>query len=226
MNITSTISSVFGRSPISAIENHIQVVHQAAETLVPFFHAVLADDWAEAAKQQQSIAKQEREADDLKRDLRLNLPNSLFLPVSRTDLLTLLSVQDKIANRAKDIAGIIIGRNLKIPADVADTFMDFLECSLDASRQAQKAINELDELLSTGFSGEDVKLVENMIIELDKIEQDSDAKQVILRKKIFVKESELPAVDIMFLYKVIDWIGDLADRAQTVGAHLQVLMAR
>jgi hypothetical protein len=30
----------------------------------------------------------------------------------------------------------------------------------------------------------------------------------------------------MFLYKVINWIGDLADRAQQVGARLQLLLAR
>jgi uncharacterized protein Yka (UPF0111/DUF47 family) len=30
----------------------------------------------------------------------------------------------------------------------------------------------------------------------------------------------------MFLYKIIDWIGDLADRAQQVGSRLELLLAR
>ena len=37
---------------------------------------------------------------------------------------------------------------------------------------------------------------------------------------------ELPPVDVIFLYKIIDWIGDLANRAQTVGGRLQILIAR
>ena len=38
----------------------------------------------------------------LKKDLRLNMPSSLLMPVARTDLLDLLMIQDKIANSAKD----------------------------------------------------------------------------------------------------------------------------
>ncbi|HBP75141.1 MAG TPA: phosphate transport regulator, partial [Alcanivorax sp.] len=37
---------------------------------------------------------------------------------------------------------------------------------------------------------------------------------------------ELPPVDVIFLYKIIEWIGDLADRAQKVGGRLQLLLAR
>ena len=37
------------------------------------------------------------------------------MPVERTDLLELLTQQDKIANKAKDISGRVIGRQLLIP---------------------------------------------------------------------------------------------------------------
>ena len=39
-------------------------------------------------------------------------------------------------------------------------------------------------------------------------------------------EKSLPPVDVMFLYKVIDWIGDLGDRAQQVGSRLELMLAR
>ena len=39
-------------------------------------------------------------------------------------------------------------------------------------------------------------------------------------------EVELPPVDVIFLYQIIDWVGDLADRAQRVGSRLQLLVAR
>ena len=36
----------------------------------------------------------------------------------------------------------------------------------------------------------------------------------------------MPPVDVMFLYKIIDRIGELADCAQKVGSRLQLLIAR
>ena len=44
--------------------------------------------------------------------------------------------------------------------------MDFVRASVAAANQALTAINELDELLETGFSGRELTVVEKMIQEL------------------------------------------------------------
>ena len=54
----------------------------------------------------------------------------------------------------------------------------------------------------------------------------NDEQQIQIRSQLFKLESELPPVDVIFLYKIIEWIGDLADRAQKVGGRLQLLLAR
>lgn len=221
-----SIFDMFGPSPIRPIEQHMRKVHQCAKQLHPFFEAVLIQDWETAKNLLEKISVLEKEADLIKRDLRLHLPAGLFLPVSRTDLLELLSVQDRIANRAEDIARLIVSRQMVIPKPLASVFMPFLECSLDASKQACKAINELDELLESGFRGSEVKIVEEMIMTLDEIEHDSDEKLADIRHRIFELEKDLPAIDLVFLYKLVQWIGDLADHAQTVGGRLQILIAR
>lgn len=221
-----SIFNVFGPSPIKPIEQHIRKAHQCAKQLYPFFEAVLKNDWQTADAIKDKIVSLEKEADLIKRDLRLHLPTGLFLPVARTDLLELLSAQDKIANKAEDIAGLITSRRMTIPEPLVSAFMPFLHRCLDASKQACKAINELDELLETGFRGSEVKIVEEMILKLDEIEHDSDDKLADVRHRIFELEKELSAIDIIFLYKLVQWIGDLADHAQTVGGRLQILIAR
>ncbi len=222
----SNLFNLFGPSPIRPIEKHMYKVYQCAKQLRPFFTAVLQQDWNLAQNLQQQISTLEKEADLMKRDLRLHLPTGLFLPVSRTDLLELLSAQDRIANRAEDIAGLIISRKMLIPETIATIFMPFLDCCLNAAKQACKAINELDELLESGFSGNEVKIVEEMIMILDEIEHDSDKKLSTLRQCIFNMENTLATIEIIFLYKLVQWIGDLADNAQTVGGRLQILIAR
>lgn len=223
---TTPFLNMFGRSPIKPLEEHMAKVHSCVKELVSFFEAVFNKDWTQVEKIQQDIVRLENEADDLKRELRLHLPNSLFTSVSRSDLLELLNVQDRLANKAKDIAGVVIGRQMVFPDEMVAPFMDFLKRSVEASKQANVAIHELDELLETGFSGVEVKHVDNMITKLSRIEHETDEMQILLRQTLFALEDQLPPVKVMFLYKIIEWTGELADNARSVGDYLQILVAR
>ncbi|VXC06366.1 conserved hypothetical protein [Pseudomonas sp. 8Z] len=218
--------SLFGRSPIGPMQQHIAKAHECAANLVPFFEAVMVEDWAKVEQVQQDMSRLEHEADKLKKSVRLHLPKSLFLPVPRSDLLELLSVQDKVANRAKDIAGLMLGRQMAIPQALQPLMRTYVQRSVDASAQALKAMNELDELLETGFAGREAVLVETLIEELGVIEHDTDRLQIDVRRALFKLEKDLPPVDVMFLYQIIDWVGDVADRAQRVGNRLEQLLAR
>ena len=217
---------LFGKSPIKPMQEHMAVVNDAANLLIPFFQAVIVNDWTQAEAMQHRIHQLENDADKLKKDLRLHLPKSLFLPVPRSDLLELLAGQDRIANRAKDIAGIMLGRKMKLPGALGPQMLDFVGSAVETVEQSLKAINELDELLETGFAGREVDIVANMISELDRLENRADEMEVSIRAALFALESEMPPVDVMFLYRVIDWVGDVADRAQKVGSRLELLLAR
>lgn len=223
---TSYFSRIFGNSPVFPLQKHIASVVACVEQLVPYFEAVFKGDWDEATKIQRKLALLEGEADDTKNELRMNLPTSLFMPVDRRDILQVLDLQDLIANRAKDISGLTLGRKMAIPSSLADDFMTFLQRCIDATKQAQIAINELDELVVTGFRGDEVTRVRQMIAELHVIENETDEIQVKLRASLYALESELPPIDVMFIYKIIEWIGDLADASQSTGNRLQLMLAK
>jgi predicted phosphate transport protein (TIGR00153 family) len=222
----NSILGVFAKSPIKPLEKHIKIAVKCSNQLIPFFKAVAEKDWTEAAKLRRKLSKLEQDADSLKRELRLELPGGLFMPVDRADLLELLTQQDEIANKAKDIAGIVLGRKLEIPAKLQSSFDLYLQRCIDATEKAAEAINELDDLLETGFRGREVVLVEKMITQLSLIEDDTDGMQIVLRRDLLSIEDELSPIDVMFLYQIIDWVGDLADLAERVGARLEILLAR
>jgi hypothetical protein len=113
------LSSLFARSPVKPLQDHMAAAHKCISELIPFFEAVFNDDWGKVAKLQKKISQLENDADELKRELRMQLPNSLLMPVSRRDLLEVLSMQDKIANKAKDIAGLITGRKMAFPKEIS-----------------------------------------------------------------------------------------------------------
>lgn len=226
MSLGNSIAGLFGRSPIKPLQKHYETVHACVARLQDFFEAAINNDWQRAAAIQAEIASLENQADDMKREFRLNLPTGLFLPMPRTDLLELVSVQDKVANKAKDIAGLMLGRQMSPAGSLAQPMREYVERAIETSAQAMKAINELDELLETGFGGYEVRLIEALIEELDRLERETDGQQVAIRATLFKLENEMPPVDVIFLYKIIDWVGELADRAQKVGGYLHRLVAR
>jgi uncharacterized protein len=219
-------SKIFGDSPVTPLQNHIDKVVACVEQLPPYFEAVFANNWEEAAKIQNELGDTEHDADNIKNEIRLHLPSSLFMPVDRRDVLEVLDLQDHIANRAKDISGLILGRKMSIPETLHETFTKFLNRCIDATRQAQVAINQLDELVVTGFRGDEAARVKAMIEELHLVEDDTDNIQIGLRAQLYAIEADLPPVDVMFIYEIIKWTGDLADTAQSTGNRLQLMLAK
>jgi predicted phosphate transport protein (TIGR00153 family) len=226
MDFSNPISNLFGKSPIRPLQEHMALVVNCASHLEPFFEAVITDQWDEASKIFDLVASDENDADDLKKQFRLNMPKSLFMPVSRADLLGILAQQDNIANITKDACGIVLGRKMNIPHTLQSDFIGYVNSAIETCEKARKAIEELDELLETGFTGQEVKFVKKLIRELDTQEQKVDKKERKLRHRLFKIEAEIPPVNVMFLYNVIDNIGEVADVAEQVGNQLELLLAK
>jgi predicted phosphate transport protein (TIGR00153 family) len=223
--MANLLANVFGSSPVQPLEKHMEIAYSCAKKLRPFFEAVVANDWDGALAVRAEIEALEHEADDVKKDIRLNMPKSLFMPVPREDLLELLLVQDKIANRTKDVSGVIIGRRMQIPEAIAEKFVEFVSRNVDAAKQARKSVRELDELFTAGFKGAEVALVSDMIEKLDQIETHTDEQQTILRSALFEIEKTLNPIDAVFLYDVISLTGEIADMAERVGRRLELLLS-
>ncbi|TDG15834.1 TIGR00153 family protein [Seongchinamella unica] len=226
MASSNPLGSLFGRSPIGPIQEHMQVAFEAAEHLPELVQATADGDWDRAREIHKAIRDAEGEADKIKRNVRRHLPKSLFLPVPRSDLLTLVSIQDQVANTAEDFASIVMGRDMQFPEKILPAVLELTETSVGCCGQALASIQLLDNLLEVGFSGREVKRVEAMIKELDKLERRTDKQQFNLRRKLFKLEAELPPVDVMFYYRATALLGTLADCAEKVGDRLQVLLAK
>jgi len=226
MAARSYVMKIFGRTPVRRIQQHMAKVVLCVAELEPFLQAAAAGDWDRAQQIQGAIGDLENEADEIKRDVRLHLPKGVFMPVSRVDLLEMLRLQDMVANKTKDIAGLMLGRKMEVPSPISGDMIEYANRAIEAARQACTAINELDELFESGFRGAEVALVASMIKRLDEIEKQNDEQQVKLRASLFTIEENLNPVKVVFLYRIIDWVGDIADLSQRVGSRLEYLLAR
>jgi hypothetical protein len=226
MTNKGNITSLFGKSPISPLQQHMKKVHSCIKEFGVFAKATNAENWEKAQAAQISIAQKEHKADKLKKKLRMNLPSTFMMPFSRRDLLDVLLIQDSIANITKDLAGLMMTRRMVFPKEFAEDFINLTGLCIKTSAAALVAINELDELLETAFSSRERKIVDQMIKKINELEHDTDIAQSKIREKLFALESSLAPVDVMFYYRAIEWLGETADAAQKVGSRFEVMLTK
>ena len=203
----------------------METCFKGARELVALFEYAFAGNWAKVEETRAIIVAFEQEADDLTNPLRGPIPKPLFMPVPREDLLNLLWAQDQIANIARDISGHVLGRKMTIPEPLRDDFLAYVSRNVDAAKKARKSIRELDELYTTGFRGAEAAFVEKLVDELDQIENDTDEMQARLRSDLFAIEDDLPPVQVMFLYRTIELVGQVGDMSERIGRRLELLLS-
>jgi len=221
----SVLGSLFGPSPIRPMQHHMQTVVSCAREVLPLFEDMAAGRTSEFAARRREIDRLEHEVDRIKNEIRSHLPRRLFLAVERRDMLEILDFQDSIADVAQDIAGLADQRAMVIPPALADPLLALVRRVISACEQAERVIQELDELLEAGFAGREVGRVEEMINELCRMESETAALADPAQRQLFTMETEL-GIGAIFWYQMIEWVAEMADYAERVGNRLRLLIAR
>ena len=150
----------------------------------------------------------------------------MFLFVPRGDLLDLIGLADEIPNTIKDISGLVYGRQIVIPPQISASFKEFASEAVEIVSTAALAVDQLSEVSRLAFGSRASDALKKIISKLDSLEAESDKSEVTVRRQLFDIEKDLPPVDVMFLYDVINKIGGLADRAEQVGHRLTLIAVR
>jgi predicted phosphate transport protein (TIGR00153 family) len=220
----SLLGSLFGRSPVRPMQQHMEAVVTCAREILPFTEAMATGDEAAMARHREEIVRLEHEADTIKHEIRSHLPKRLFMAMERRDLLEILDSQDSIADVAQDIAELAVMRSMTIPVPLREPILELVRRVISTCEQAQAVVNELDELLETGFGQRETGRVQEMIEALSQRESETDALAEDAQRVLFSIEDEL-GVATYFWYLIINWIADLADYAERVGNRLMLLIA-
>jgi predicted phosphate transport protein (TIGR00153 family) len=220
----SLIRSLFGRSPIRAMQQHMKAAVACAREVLRLVEAMAAGDAAAIAERRTEISRLEHAADEIKNEIRSHLPRRFFMAVSRRDMLEILDHQDSIADRAQDIADLAEIRTMTIPEPMCEPMLELVRRVIAACEQAERVISRLDELVETGFSEREVARVEEMINAVNREESETDAVAERCLRTLFEIEDQL-GVSTLFWYRIIQWIAEMADYAERVGNRLRLLIA-
>lgn len=220
------ITDLIKKSPFVPIQKHMEISLSVANELIRFFEAATNSKWEEAQISRKKIVNLEHKADELKAEARSLVPKSIFLSVPREDVLELVKIADEIPNIVKNISGLMIGRHMEIPTELIPNFMKFANECADVCRVASDATNQIDELFQFAFGGNAAEEMQKLLTDLDLMEDRCDETEIILRNELFKIEKDHPPINVMFLYSVINKIGELADTAETVGHRISLIASK
>jgi len=220
----SIIGSLFGRSPIKPMQQHMKAAVACAREIEPFVEAMVRGDREAMSRHRERVDELEHDADEIKHEIRAHLPKRLFMAVERRDMLEILDRQDSIADVAQDIAELADIRGMVAPEPLREPLRELTLRVIVTCEQSEKIINELDELIETGFGPHEVAKVEAMIDALNGLESETDALAENCTRVLFSIEDDL-GIGAWFWYQLISWIADMADYAEKVGNRLRLLIA-
>ena len=218
------IDKLVSRSPIKPMQQHMSVAVLCAREILPLLDAMAAGSIDGIRDRRAEIDRLEHEADQIKHEIRSHTPKRFMMALDRRTILEILDYQDSIADITQDIAELADQRNMHLPEVMKEPVVSLASSVVAACEQGQRIIDELDELVETGFGDAEVRRVDEMILELGRLETETDRQLDAAARKLFSIEDEL-GVATIFWHQVLRQIATLADLAERVGNRLRLLMA-
>ncbi len=154
------------------------------------------------------------------------MPKSLFLPVDRKDLLSLIGDQDNLADTTEEIAKILTYRTMEVPEALKELLDELLEGTIEIAAEARTMIEQLDELLEVGFGGRELDKISKIIARVRRSEHNIDTVIHRTKKTLFDIESSLDPVSVMFWYKIIDLLGQISDQCENLADRLLLFLSK
>ena len=179
------IDKLVSKSPIKPMQQHMSVAILCVREILPLIDAMAAGDIEVIRDRRAEIDRLEHEADQIKHEIRSHTPKRFMMALDRRTILEILDYQDSIADITQDIAELADQRNMHLPEVMKEPTMSLARSVVAACEQGQRIIDELDELVETGFGDAEVRRVDEMILELGRLETETDRQLDTAAPKTF-----------------------------------------
>lgn len=225
MATTVNLGKLFGKNPFKPMKRHMKLAVECASCIPEALQAFIDKDPIKLRELRDRIGKLERDADAIYAEIQDRLPSSIFTPVARRDLLDVLEMQEAIADRCEAIVDLLVDLPLEVPEAIQKPVMRLAERCVEATAEAREIVKLIDLLLHTGFKGPNVDVMKGKIQDVLLVETEADGIYNEISHELFSHCREIDPVSVVFLYKLIGWVDDLADYSEQLAIRSRILLA-
>lgn len=201
------------------IINKIEAYLDQIDTCRDFFVATMTvlvqkpEDITEA--QIADVHRSEARADDLRREIELQLYEKALIPESRGDVLGLIESADVIPNAFEDVASDMYVQHILVPEEFRERILDLVRVNVEAYNVMRDAIRD--------FFYHRRDSLENLS-HIDESESRSDQIQRDLKGAIFA--TGMDTGEKILLRDLVDGIGAISDGAEKCADRLTLAVIK
>ena len=210
----STIGKLFGRSPFGQIQTHMDQVSKCITKMVEAINAMASGRYDEIEALAYEVSRYEHQADQIKDDIRNNLLRQFFMPIDKSEVLEILSLQDSLADTAEDVCKIMTLKKLPFKEEFREEFDEFVKLNVDAFNLVASIMGQLDELIESGFGGSEGEKIRALAHDVAFAEHKADLVQMGLLKKLYACDTEMTVGEFhlwMRLTRVMSRISNVSE---------------
>lgn len=219
-----TIAKLFGRSPFVPLQAHMDKVIGCVDKVRDLFDAFFRGDHDAVEKIGEEISRLEHMADQVKNDLRSQLPKGMFLPVDKASLLEALGIQDSLADKAENIAVLLTYKQMTMIDAMRGKFEVFLDKNLESVRSVSRVVHQMDELLESGFGGAEAEKVRQFCEHVAFQEHEVDVLQRDLVKTLFAHEGEMSYGSFHLMNQIVVEVAALSNLSEKLANRIRMTL--
>ncbi|RKX38936.1 MAG: DUF47 domain-containing protein [Thermotogae bacterium] len=224
--MTRFIGKMFPKkSPVELLREHAQTTKKASEFILPTLEAFLSENTEVLSTISKRVDQLERNADDLKVQIRESYSKLKFVYFDRVDVLTILQQEDAVIDAIDDFAKYVMLNTLEKPLDEELANLLF-QLAGEASRAIDvmfKSVEGLILVVESSFSPKSLQDEEKEALEVEDLEASTDKTSIEIGKRLFSMKNSIHPVDLFFLEKLVRLLARIADHAENVVERIRMI---
>ena len=221
-----SIFDLFRKSPFIAINEMMKEVIECTNRIPELYDAFIDGDQEEVERIAKEISNHEYQTDKIKDGIRQSLPNSIFMPVARGDILQIITSMDAIADKSEDVGVLMTFKKIYVPEGIKGKIKEFTNTVVNVVEQSKQVIEELEALREASFSGPEAKEVVTLLNKVNESEHKTDVMQYDLTKIIIDESEEMNCASLILWLKIIEATGDIANAAEKMCNRIRLIISQ
>lgn len=221
-----SIFDLFRKSPFAAMGEMMKEVMECVNRIPVLYDAFLNNDMENIEKIAKEISDHEYNTDIIKNQIRQSLPNSIFMPVARGDMLQIITAMDSIADKTEDLGVLMTFKRIIVPDEIKKEIVEFAEKVIKVVNLSRDVIDELETLKAASFAGPETKTLSELLDKINESEHETDKFQYSLTKKILNSEKKLDCGSLVLWLKIIETTGGIANAAEKMANRIRLIISQ
>ena len=216
--------NMFMTSPFEGLQEHAEKVKECSWAFQQAIECYFSPKCKTFQEFRAEVTRLESEADAIKRRIRGHIPKRTMTPVSTFLIFRYLKQQDAVLDTVEDTLDWISYRSeKKIPLELEKDFALLVNAVIDPIENLASMVAEAREYFKS-YSEKQRAVVKDIIHTLHQQEHEVDKFEDIIKRKVL--NMEIDAVSIIYLVRLTEIIGSIADHAQNTGDMMSAMLSK